>query len=102
MIIPQTNENITPDSIDKYSLKFKPSLFKPKETKTEEKQHESTKKEAMGEIVFGLILILGLGGLTFFLAYFKSSWWSILPGLFSLAGIGLLMSGITDFRNAKY
>lgn len=66
LIVPQTDENITPESIDKYSLKFKPSLFRPKETKPEEKQHEPTKKEAINEIILGLILTLVLGGLTFF------------------------------------
>ncbi|NOY73060.1 MAG: J domain-containing protein [Gammaproteobacteria bacterium] len=100
--------DISPDSITKYKLKFKPRKFKPslfkKPLPTEAKSFETkerTKGDILGMLFFGLIILIGFSVATIYLIIVKSSKWSILTGIFGLSGLTGIIDSLSELRSMR-
>lgn len=94
---------LTPDTVDTYVLKFKPSRFTVAEATPDPPSASRVPawSDARSAIGAGIINILLFGGGTVYLIWAKSSWWAILTGIFCLGGGALLIGGISNLLTLK-
>jgi len=92
-LIPQVK--ISPTTINKYKLNFKPKQFKPAPPESKESP-ELTIQDYLIMTILGLLGTTGLGYLTLYLGISKSSYWAILPGLFSIIFLILFIGGLFE------
>ena len=100
-LIPQ--EEIRPDYIETYRLRFQPSLFKKKEEAIEQAPKQPPPPLKPVELIPFWIAPILLGSLTAYLYLSVGSNWSILSGIFAglflLGAIGMTVETIFSKRN---
>ena len=93
-------EELKPESITRYSVVFKPSLFKPKDIPKQEPK-PITAGAAKYMLLTSVILFLLFGSGTAWLAIVKKSLWGLLTGFFSLGFLGMAQEGFASWKKAK-
>lgn len=81
LLIPEEAAELTPESVQTYRVDFKPALFKPPPPPP---PVLPTPAGVRSELIFFIVGFAIFAGITSYLAVFKASLWSILPGLFAL------------------
>lgn len=93
-------DELRPETVSKYKVLFKPSLFKPLDI-PEKKPEPMTLSSARAMLITSIVLLLLFGSGTAWLAIVKISPWAVLTGFFSLASMGMLLGAIDSIKEAS-
>jgi hypothetical protein len=99
LIEPVNAKEINPNSLNEYKLNFNPADFGYESEKTELKVR--TAEEIKRSIKSGYIMSVIFAVITVLVIYFFKSYWSILPGVFSLAGILMSVEESKELKKLK-
>jgi len=94
-------EQITPDAVVQYEIKYQPSGFRPSRQPTEPMNEPMSINDARWMTLSGCALFLLLAGVTSYLAIVQHTLWSIAPGFFAFIGLVFALSGIGEWKGAK-
>lgn len=98
LLAPLEADEITPGFRQAYSLKFKPSLFRPAPP-------PPPKPRSLSEVRSDLAITLGItgffGSISIGLIYFGFGWWALIPVLLTFFGIIGSVIELTEFRKHR-
>lgn len=94
LLRPLDQQELTPDSMEKYQVSYRPSLFRPPPLSAP----APTVAGARAQGGCGALGVLLTGAATFYLGAMKTSWWAVVPGVFIVSTAMLMVTGFMEAR----